>query len=116
MSKITEYIKLLPRVISNIDTIAQGFINDVKLEHGMLPQDEQEVIAGRRLICSECPYNSTKAKELGLYNTQRTDYHCSLCGCLISKKTACLDCNCGIEVHNQQNPNNPMPLKWEKIK
>jgi len=116
MSKLTEYIKLLPRIINNIDTVIEGFINDVKLEHGMLPQHEQEVIAGRRLICSECPYNSKKAKELGLYTTERTDYHCSFCGCLISKKTAALDANCGIEAYNDKNPNTPMKLKWEKIK
>lgn len=118
MSKLAEYIKLLPRAIANIDTVVQGFVNDVRLEHGMLPPEEQEVIVGRRLICQECPYNSTNAQLLGLYKTDRTDYHCSLCGCLISKKTAALDANCGIEAYNANKlPNQPtLPLKWEKIK
>lgn len=116
MSKIKEYIKLLPKAIANIDKVAEGFINDVKLEHGMLTQEEQEIIAGRRLICQECPYNSKKAQELGIYKTDRTDYHCSLCGCLINKKTAALTENCGIEAYNFDNPNNKLPLKWEKTK
>jgi hypothetical protein len=46
------------------------------------------------------------------YDTGRADEHCTLCGCNIHLKTACLQCNCGIEVHNQKNPDNKMELKW----
>lgn len=116
MSKILEYIKLLPKAIVNIDKIADSFINQVKMEFGTLPQEELEIIAGRRLICSQCPFNSLNAIAGGYYITDRTDVHCIHCECNIQAKTASLISNCGIEAFNLNNKDKPLPLKWHKVK
>ena len=116
MSKISEYLKLIPKGIKNLDKIVDGFKNQVKMEFNTLPEDEVEVIVGRRLICSQCPFNSLNAKNTGLYTGDRTDEHCIHCGCPISIRTASLDANCGLEYFNDKNPDNQIPLKWEKIK
>jgi hypothetical protein len=114
MSALTEYLKLIPKGLANIDKVAEGIINNIKLEHNALPQEDQELIAVRRLICKQCPYMSTNAVSLGLYKTDRTEEHCMHCGCPITTKTASLDSNCGIETHNEENPDNTLPLKWTK--
>lgn len=116
MSKLLEYIKLIPRGIKNLDKVVEGLTNQVRIELGTIPQDDLEIIVGRRLICGECPYLSTNAVKLGLYTTDRTDEHCTHCGCPISTRTASLDSDCGIEVYNKDNPDSPLKLKWEKVK
>lgn len=115
MSKLSEYIKLLPRAIKNIDKVIEGHRNNIRLENGTLPPEEEEVIIGRRLICQECPFNSINAVKFGFYTTDRTDYHCTQCGCPINAKTASLSSNCGIEVHNDLYPESPIPLRWTKV-
>ena len=116
MSKLTEYIKLLPRAIGNIDKVVEGMINQVKLENGTLPQEDVEAIALRRLICSQCPYMSINATKLGIYKTDRDDPHCMHCGCPIERLTASLTSDCGLEHYNKEHPNDQRPLKWVKTK
>lgn len=121
--KAAEYIKLIPRAIQNADKIVEGYINHIKLQHGSLPEDEQEEILKRRLICSSCPYNSVQAKtsieykELygKNYETARTDFHCSHCGCPEETLTASLSKDCGLEFYNQ-NHANKIPLRWTAFK
>lgn len=85
------------------------------LETDLVSEEDREVIIGRRLICSQCPYNSVNAVKLGIYKTERTDPHCIHCGCNIKYKTAALTEDCGISVYNEEHQDNPMPLKWNKI-
>ena len=63
MSKLKTYLDLVRRGIPNIDKIAEGLINQVKLEYNFLPEDEQEEITRRRLICKSCPLFSLNAKQ-----------------------------------------------------
>lgn len=113
MSKLLELIKLVPRALKNPEAILEGWINDVKLHHGNLPDDEIAEIIRRRSICEGCPFLSSNAVANELhYKTDRTDNHCIMCGCPITKKTASLQSNCGIEYYNEQNPNAQLPLKW----
>ena len=116
MKGIIEYLKLLPKALSNPEKIIEGIINDVKLKSGTLPEDEQEEIIRRRLICETCPFNSELAKTNAAinYKSDRTDFHCSICQCNIDWKTACLECNCGLETHNAKNPDAPIALKWTR--
>jgi hypothetical protein len=114
MSILGEYLRLIPKGMKNFDKVVDGIVNNVKLNNGTLSQDKQEIIAVRRLICHTCPYMSTNAKRLGFYKSDRIEEHCSMCGCELSLKTASLDSNCGIETHNEENPNNQLPLKWIK--
>lgn len=116
MSKFSEYIKLIPKGLKNLDKIIEGINNQVKMELGTLPETDENVIIGRRLICEYCPFNSKNATTAGWYVSSRTDEHCVHCGCPIKTKTASLDANCGIEEYNKQNPNFQIPLKWEKVK
>lgn len=113
MSKILEYIKLIPNLIQNREKIVEGIINNTKLNHDKLPEDEVEEIIRRRVICAGCPFLSTNAKNLGIYSGDRTDEFCTACGCDKEWKTACLTCNCGLEAYNARNPKNKLPLKWE---
>lgn len=50
------------------------------------------------------------------FKTDRIDEFCTLCECNIDLKTSSLDSNCGIEVWNDEHPENKMPLKWEAYK
>jgi hypothetical protein len=116
MSKLTEYLKLIPSGVKNLPQIVEALTNQVKIELGTIPQEDLEVIVGRRAICKTCPFMSVNAQHLGVYTTSRTDEHCIHCGCPTSTRTASLDSNCGIEDFNLENPDTPLNLKWEKTK
>ena len=118
---LKEWIQTIWKGIPNIDKVVEGFLNDVRFQFKDLPEDKQNEIVKRRIACKECPFNSIRAqtsseyKELtgNSYQTERTDYHCSMCGCVINIKTASLESNCGIENYNQINNTN-IQLKWIK--
>lgn len=116
MSKLLEYIKLLPKALPNIGQIIDSYKNQVKEELGIIPEDDLEVIVGRRLICSECPYMSENATKAGWYSGHKEFPHCTFCGCPIKTRTSSLEANCGIEEHNKNNPDNKIPLRWEAVK
>lgn len=71
----------------------------------MLPEDEQAEIARRRFICAKCPFTSSNAVTNG-YKSNRFDEHCIMCGCTITRKTASLEANCGIDCCNSNNESN----------
>lgn len=105
-------MNLLKEALKNLDKIAEGIWTEVKSDMGVLPEEDQEIIAERRLICARCPFNSTNATNDGWYNAGiRPDEHCVMCTCNIKAKTACLSCRCGIEAHNKSNNDN-LELKW----
>lgn len=120
MSKISEYLKLVPDGLKNFDSLLKAIANDKGLSK--LSKDEQEEIAKRRAICKACPFmslnaNSQEFKDLnnGMpYKTSRSDEHCTFCGCPITTRTAALDMNCGAEKYNATHPDSQIPLKWEK--
>lgn len=122
MSKLSEYLALIPRGIKNVPQILEAITNQTKMEFGLLSNDKQDIIIGRRMICATCPYMSKNAKngfiidnrERQLYKTDREDEHCIWCGCKISTKTSSLDSNCGIELYNEEYGAD-VPLKWSKI-
>lgn len=117
MSILSEYIKLLPKGIANIDKVIEGIRNNIKLEAGTLSEEDEDVIVGRRLICSTCPFMSKNAEEAGWYSSDRKEEHCTGCGCPISIRTASLESNCGIEDYNNKYPQSPtLTLKWTKVK
>lgn len=117
MSKLQELIKLIPKGLANPRQVAEGWINNVKLENGSLPQDEVEEIARRRLICSQCPFESSNATSLTGYKTERTDSHCTLCSCPLKAKTAALSSVCGAQYYNNTHPEKtPLPVRWEEYK
>jgi hypothetical protein len=58
MSKLSEYIALIPRGIKNIPQILEAVSNQTRMELGYLPKQKVDVIIGRRLICATCPYMS----------------------------------------------------------
>ena len=101
-----------------------GWINDAKIENGTLSEEDLEVVLERRVICEGCPLNSLNARESKdyfdlfgeNYTTDRKELHCSICACMISKKTASLQSNCGLESYNEDHPENKQELKWQSIK
>ena len=116
MSKFSEYIKLVPKGLKNIDKVIEGVVNQVKMELGTIPEEHLKIITERRLICLQCPFNSVNAVKLGVYATDRKDEHCIHCGCPLKTRTASLESNCGAEAYNLNHPDNPITLRWEKIK
>lgn len=128
LNKLKAFTELLGKGIANGDKIVKGIINNVQFNNGSLPEDEQEEIVKRRVICMTCPYNSTNAKTSEQYKalhngqtykeeTGRGDLHCSLCACNIHWKTAVMDEKCGLTYYNDTHPENIQELKWkEKIK
>lgn len=124
MSKLSEYLHLIPKGLPNSISIIQGIYNNVQLKYGSLPEEEKDEIIRRRLICTMCPFNNINAQvseeyfELTTthYKTKREGDHCSICGCPIDIKTASLYANCGMETWNDDNPLNEQELKWTAIK
>lgn len=120
MSKLSEYLALIPKGLPNAMAIVEGISNNVKMRYNHLPENEKEEILKRRIICEGCPFNSKNAvssqeyKTLvgESYETKRIDLHCSFCGCPIEVRTGSLKKPCGIEAWNENNPNNQVPLKW----
>lgn len=100
-------------MIQNADKIVEGIQTNTKLKNGNLPEDEQEEIIRRRVICAGCPFQSFNAQKLGIYRGDRTDEFCTACSCDIEWKTSCLSCQCGLSAHNRRNPKNQLPLKWD---
>ena len=73
-------------------------------------------------ICSTCSFQSEMQKKVHGYKTMRPDVHCTHCGCTLSAKTACLSCNCPINLwgpvasseqheHLQKELNEPEQVK-----
>ena len=105
---------LIPKVISNSGSIVNGIVNDVKNNIGILNDDVSKEIERRRVICKECPYNSTNAIADGWYSSTRIDLHCALCSCNIEFKTASLESNCGAKWWNEKNEKvEKLPVRWE---
>ena len=123
MSKLSEYLALIPRGIKNFPQILEAVKNKTMMEFGTLSIDRREIIIGRRLICATCPYMSVNAKkgfviedrERQLYKSDREGEHCIWCGCPVSTKTSSLESRCGIETYNEEYGTN-VPLKWDKVK
>lgn len=114
MSKLTEYISLIPKGLANIDEVAAGWLNVVKNEAGLLPEDEQYVIATRRSICDSCPFNSKNAKDLVGYKTSRTEEHCTLCSCPLIAKCSSMKSVCGAQYYNETHPDKPqLEVRWK---
>lgn len=99
---LVEYVALLPTIMSNADKILEATINQVKGELGMLPEEAQQEIVRRRLICATCPFNSSNAVKDG-YVSNRFDEHCTMCGCTIARKTSSLSSPCGIACCNPES-------------
>lgn len=116
MGKFVEYLKLLPKGLANLDKVVEGIQNQIKMELGVISELDLEIITGRRLICSQCPFMSVNAQRLGIYHSAREDEHCIHCGCPIATRTASLESNCGIEDFNNAHPEEPLTLKWIAIK
>lgn len=91
--------------------VVEGISNAVKLEHGLLPEDEQEEIIRRRLICQTCPMMSANREG---YTSKRKDEHCTMCSCPIQTKTASLSSDCGAVTYNERHPEDPKPILWTK--
>ena len=124
MSRLNEYIKMIGNGIANFDKVVEGLTSAVKMRYGALPEDEQEEIIRRRLICHSCPlvsHNAPTSQEyLKLYGkhykTDREDEHCSCCSCPIESKSSSLSSSCGIKTYNEEHPDNKQELKWDVYK
>jgi len=123
MSKISEYLKLIPKGLPNSISIIQGIVNNVQLKYGTLPEEAKDEIVRRRICCTTCPFNNTNAQiseeyfnvTTTHYKTKRTDFHCAMCSCPLEIRTASLYANCGIESWNEDHPLEELELKWKAI-
>jgi hypothetical protein len=122
MSKLGEYLALIPKGMKNIPQILEAVTNQTRMELGAIPKETQEIIVGRRMICATCPFmskNAVNGYEIEgnrhKYNTDRDDEHCIWCGCPISTRTASLESRCGLEAYNEEFQST-VPLMWEKEK
>lgn len=123
MSKLSEYLKLIPKGLSNIENVIEGISNSKKFKKNQLSNAQLKEIIRRREICGNCPFNSKNAptspeyKKLfgDSYKTDREDLHCSICACVIEYKTASFNDDCGLIHYNHDFPENPQELKWRKF-
>lgn len=108
MNKWVEYLKLIPKGLKNSEKVLEGVINNATFSS--LPEDQQEEIIRRRLLCASCPNSSENkqgAKQKGF------DY-CTLCSCPLVTKTASLTSDCGAKTYNERHPEDLQPILWEK--
>jgi len=108
MSNIAAYLKLVPKGIKNFPKIVEGIVNNTRMELGMLPSDEVDIIIERRIICATCPHMSKNAPD---YISDIEEEHCIWCKCIITYKTASLNNKCGLEDYNKKYKKNEK-LKW----
>lgn len=119
MSKYLEYLKLVPKGLSNAKLIIEGIVNNVEMKHGNLPQEFKDEVIRRRVICYSCPFNNVNAATGDEYfsitgkhyKSDRVDDHCAFCGCPLDVKTASLSTDCGIRDWNNHHENQ-IELKW----
>lgn len=111
MNKWLEYMHMIGKGIKSPMQVIEGVTNSIKMEYGLLPQEEQDEIIRRRLLCASCPMMSKN--RIG-YASSRTDEHCTLCSCPILTKTASLDTSCGAKTYNEKHPEDAKPILWEK--
>jgi len=102
INSLVHYASQLPKALSHPKPIIEGLINEIKMEEGILKDEEVEEIVKRRLICNDC-------EEL---KSNSSTKWCGLCGCNIKLKTACLGCQCGAFDYNKKHPLSPKPIKW----
>lgn len=115
MSKLGEYINLLPKALANPKEIIQGWYNAARLELGTLPEDQVEEVVRRRLICEGCDFMSKNAQDRGLYKTKREEKHCILCSCPIKSKSASMESVCGAQYYNEVHlDKESLEVKWTK--
>lgn len=110
--KFLEFLKLIPEGMHNPSLVIEGAVNAVKAKYSLLPEDEQEEIVRRRLICASCPFSSKNregAKQKGF------DY-CTLCSCPLETKTAALGATCGAQIYNERHPEDQKPILWTVYK
>lgn len=107
-----EYLKLIPEGIKNPKDVLEGHVNNVRLTLGSLPEEEQDEIIRRRLICEGCP-NSSKNKQGA--KDKGFDY-CTLCSCPLAAKTAALGAECGASIYNERHPEDQQPVLWTRFK
>ena len=113
MSKLSEYMGLIPKALGNPKQVLEGWVNLARLELGNLPEDQVEEVVRRRLICSQCPFMSENAKKISQYKSSREESHCTLCSCPIAAKTASLSSVCGAQYYNETHLNSsPLEVKW----
>ena len=111
MSKLSEYISLLPKGIKNLPQIVEGVVNNTRIELGKMPPEDLEIVIKRRLICETCTHMSKNAVD---YMSDLDEDHCIWCKCFIKYKTANLKENCGLEKYNKKYNKNEK-LKWKSI-
>lgn len=125
MNRLLEYISLIPSAWENKEKIVEGMINNVRLNHGTLLQEEQDEIVRRRLICESCPLMSLNLKKDDAkyqklfdkpFETDSKEKFCGVCKCPINIRTSSLSASCGLETYNNSNTENKQPLKWESFK
>lgn len=123
MSKFSKFLRLIPSAWQNKEAVLEGAINAVKLKYDMLPEDEQEEIIRRRIICESCPFFSLNAAKddteyKKLFNKpfekEEDGKYCGICGCSEDVRTSSLSSECGLKVYNEANPDNIQELKWGK--
>jgi hypothetical protein len=96
MGKIKDYAHVLKRGMQNFSAVVEGNRNLFRSLIGTLPEDQKNEADRRYAICEGCPFNSFISSEVGFYQTTRTDFHCSLCSCVIAPKVMDMNETCGL--------------------
>ena len=118
VKSIGEYLNAVKLGIQNGDKIIEALTISTQAKNGKISDEALAEIWRRKDICEICPFNSRSAKKAKTYNSSLPYEHCILCKCRIGyddSKEYCLSCVCGVQVWNEQNPNQKMEVKWESF-
>lgn len=118
VKSIGEYLNAVKLGIQNGDKIIEALTISTQAKNGKISDEALAEIWRRKDICETCPFNSKNAKAAKTYNSSLPYEHCILCKCRVGyddSKEYCLSCTCGVQVWNEQNPNQKMEVKWESF-
>ena len=120
MSKYLEYAQAAIKGLKNPDLVIEGWVNEAKIELGVLDEVSLAEVLRRKEICSQCPFNSILAQTSKEYfevfgenyKTERNELHCSVCLCPIKSKTASMHSECGLASNKKTKH---LELKWKSF-
>lgn len=83
----------------NAPNILRGVINHELDNFGFMSETRKQIIEDRLATCGDCPYANTNigTDALPESSKERTDFHCTLCGCTLKYKTASFGEECPVK-------------------
>lgn len=112
---VKDYLHMIKKGVSNIDKVLEASGNILLDSFNLLSEEKKKIAQERYEACMTCPFMSKNAVEFGIYQTSRTEAHCSLCGCVIEGKVMSFESDCAIREKQLDRQLHGWKAKWYKV-